>query len=511
MELNGPKTHTQSNAGNTQNTTSTTWSVGQRLNATVISHSTNGNVTLNIAGKIYSTSTSAPIKTGQTLQLGVLSVAGLPTAKALNMPMNSPLSSQSSANQNSTLTQTPQSQLISLNLPESLRASLGKGDIFNARVMQTINSSQVLLSISNQQIIAHTTAQLSPEKPLTLQLVSTGGPPSLQILTSLESHAGVMPYLRENIALQQGYAPLLANLLYLSVHDLNASASVAVQLRQIARHLLNNLSTPRQLSSANGLKQGLRQSGLFFESLLKALAYDAMPLKTPLFKTNPEHPINDLTKTDLKSNLLRLLQYLSEQRTTSATTKPPSVATMPDPPLRHSQPVAQGTAQASVNQQLPLTSVLDKLFTQTKGVLARILLSQLASGEHYDDGKRIIMTEIPVHHGQGIEILQFRIEQDTPPPKGNNQPPIWSVMLAFEFAKMGPVRVKITQHIDKIYINFWSEQHFTQAFITQHLELLRDNISALGIQVTQLNSYHGKPPPPKNDEPQQNGMLDINV
>jgi len=507
MKLNGPKTIIQTNTGNTQNSTPNSWTVGQRLNATVTSKSTHGNITLNIAGAAYSTTTSAPLKVGQQLQLSVLNLADLPTAKALNMPTNVSTATHSASN--SATAQSTGAPLISLDIPDSLRASLAKGDIISVRVAQTLSPSQVLLNLSNQQITAHTTTALNPGKSLTLQLVTLGGPPKLLILTPIESLQGGATYLRENIAIQQSYAPLLANMLYLSMQNNSTisqnhsapNSSVASQLRHIARQILNNLSTPRSLSSASGLKQGLQQSGIFFESLLKTLALGSIA----------ENQVNTVVKSDLKANLLHLLHYISQQRTTPPTTSLVNNRPQPAPPLRHSRPVAQGATQANITPQSSLTTVLDELFQQVKGSLARTVLSQLASGERSDDGKRVMTTEIPVLQNDAIDIIQFRIEQEASPASSQQPPSAWSVIIAFEIGMMGPVHAKILLHHHKIHINFWSERRFTQTFIAQHLTILRDNIAKAGIQVAQLNSYEGKPPAPTTDDSPQNIMLDINV
>jgi len=224
-------------------------------------------------------------------------------------------------------------------------------------------------------------------------------------------------------------------------------------LVELVRAVVNRLPDNGSISSGDGLKQAVAQSGLFMEARL------AQILQQPLSGTTTP-PID--FKGGLLSLLLTLLNF-------SKSMPPPSPTnTVPAQALPHTQ----AGMQATLNQQMNLQSILAELLRNVGSGLARLQLSQLVSSAAEEEGKRAWIMEIPVRSGEHIDLIQLRIEKEKNR-HSSKKPALWTVTLALELRGLGPVQARVTLADNIVSTHFWAEHTSTTELINQHLTIFR--------------------------------------
>jgi hypothetical protein len=210
------------------------------------------------------------------------------------------------------------------------------GQLLLATVTGT-EAGKALLAIGNRQAIAETSLALQTGQQLTLLVRSLGQRPILEIV-SRPTEPAVAAAIRLLLPKQGNTQPLLASLGQLwrtTVTNPSTAPAVPAEVTEASRSLLAKLPQPVTISSAHGLKEALRQSGLFMENSLSRPAKQA------------SSPVN--FNTDLKANLLRLVQVVRNW---------PGTQTTPSPPLR--PPAANGVNSSSGSPAQAPAAVADK-------------------------------------------------------------------------------------------------------------------------------------------------------
>jgi len=165
---------------------------------------------------------------------------------------------------------------------------------------------KVLLAIGNRQLSAETSLPLEKGQQLTLQVRSLGAQPVLQIISALKESplAGIIRLL---LPRQAPLTPLLASINQLARLPVpHAPALLTEQVRSTLRQLPDIAA----VSTTQGLKKAIADSGIFLEHRL--LQSTAARADTPALQS------------DFKANLLRLIQLLRDwpvdaARTTAGT------------------------------------------------------------------------------------------------------------------------------------------------------------------------------------------------
>lgn len=210
--------------------------------------------------------------------------------------------------------------------------------------------------------------------------------------------------------------------------------------------LLALLPDPARLSTAEGLRQALRGSGLLLEPLLAAEPDAVAPQR------------------DLKAALLRLAETLRQQ-------------------------LAEGdTTDAE-------TAPLRRLLETAEGGLQRLQLLQLHAAS--SDSVFDLIFEIPLRLQNQLENLQLRLrrerdggtEADGEPGAAGLQ-----VQLGFEFADAGRLQVALALRGEALSLYCWAERPALAASVAHHLPELRQRLEALGLTVRELGSRQGKGP-----------------
>ncbi|GMQ84343.1 MAG: flagellar hook-length control protein FliK [Gammaproteobacteria bacterium] len=189
---------------------------------------------------------------------------------------------------------------------------------------------KVLLAIGNRQVSAQTSLPLEKGQQLTLQVRSLGEQPVLKIISALRESplAGMVRLL---LPRQGPSTPLLANLSQLARLP---NPPTPLLLNELVRSTLRQMPDIQAVSTSQGLKKAIGDSGIFLESrLLKSAGTTASP---------------PVIQSDFKANLLRLIQLVrnwpGSSTRTGADTLPPSTGTPTSTPV---------TLKPGANTQVP--------------------------------------------------------------------------------------------------------------------------------------------------------------
>ena len=361
---------------------------------------------------------------------------------------------------------------------------------------------------------------------------------SLKLLTLPETRSGqeilaqLRPALRQSLPRQQSLAPLLANLQALARDD--APGTLPPRVQQAVRDFLARLPQADEVRHAEGLQRAIRHSGIFTEhNLLAARADPAM------------------LQADVRAGLMRIAAFLRQMadRPAAARDTPGRSATSPLPtsysapagraagspapasapaqaqtsadkpvagtrsggatPPAVQTPTPQARAPISLAAAMPPAEARAELLQQVDAALARIHSQQLASLGAQAEGARTGMVfELPLRNAQGIDLFQLRIQQEDAGRDGERGPAPWSVSLAFELERLGPVRVLVSLLRQQVSVNFWAESPDTTRLFNDHLATLQAQLDEAGLRVGRLQCRQGEPTPAEFHQGPVPGLVD---
>lgn len=263
-------------------------------------------------------------------------------------------------------------------------------------------------------------------------------------------------------------------------------------VRQAIEQLVNRLPGSTSLASAGDateagrqIRQWIAESGLFAEARLAQSREPALPdLKLALGRiitalltqqgSNPEQ-FNRLTPLATPELVQAPLQFPN-------TLTPPAPQSSPEPP--------------TVGQMLRLLA----------GMLNRItvnqLHSQVLSTRTTADTPVPVSTlllELPwVTPQNEPRIAQLRIEQEgQEDDSAGKQRPAgvaeWRLSLAMDLDDAGPVHFDVALRQEQVSARVWAEKQSTLRQVQQELPTLRQSLSELGLEVTDLDCRRGSP------------------
>lgn len=467
------------------------WKIGQQLQALVISTRDSGQTTLTIGGVPFSAQSPLPLQPGQQLQLEVTQLARLAELALLNAR--------------------GQQQPVRISLPAlgHLLPQWRPGVILDALAIGRGAQNALLLDIAGQRLLAQSTGALTPGQVLKLEIIDPGKIAALRILnpTSTTDTERVSQAWRAALPQQGSLAPLLANLAALVQPVMTRGTAAANPLQQslpqpivdIIRGIVTRLPSDQSISSAEGLRQAVAQSGLFTEARLAQLVAQQTPQQAQPGQPLPALPTLPL---DFKGGLLGLLVTLLSL--TGRTPLPaPASGAVPAPPFPAALPGAAAAAHGH-NQNQParqerpgaLLQVLQDFIRQVESGLSRLQVTQLSSTAVEDDSKRQWIIDLPVRHDARIDLFQCRIEQDARG-QGRKREPVWNVNLSFDLPGLGPIQTRITLLQGVISTTFWAEQAGTVSVIKDHLQMLQQRLREAGLNIGSLQALQGKNPEPE--------------
>jgi len=440
------------------------WNSGLTLQATVRQNPQAGPPLLEINGQLLQARNGQTLVPGQQLRLKVIRPAMDAALKFLN----------------------PTGQ-ANISLPAPAQ-SWQAGQVLQARIIQPATGEPSLLRFDGKFLPLN----LPPlpalaGQALRLQVVSPGQPVVLQVL-DISTPSVSQQAVRDALPRQLPLSSLLAQLQAIIGTDGSRGSKLPAEVLQQVRQILDQLPRPDGVGRADGLQQALANSGIFLEARLA----EALRTSQPFAQTAQQLSI------DLKGGLLGLLSLLLGLRIPTGATAPSThgaqkhPADVP-PPLPNSQPFAQPRLPASAASllNLSLPQQLQELLRQVDGSLARIQLSQLAANNE-DDGRRSWLLDLPLRHGDQLDLLQIRIDEERGG-KGRGSDSLWSVTLAVELDGLGEIHIRVTLTGGVVSATFWAGDDRTAELFEQHLGELQQRLQAAGLRVGNLSARHGNP------------------
>lgn len=395
------------------------------------------------------------------------------------------------------------------------------GQLVQATAATDSQRGQALLQIGNTTVRAQVPFEVRAGQSLALEVVEKGPVPLLrpapqQTATTEQFRAAV----RAALPRQAPLPPLLANLGALAMDKPGIPTPDSV--RQAARELFRRLPERREVSTVQGLRRAVGNSGVQLEAKLAAEARGQAPADT---------------KGDVKAGLLRLRQSLEAALArapakaarpagrgtpiqppapvsgrplppASLSARPPAAAppgprgTALLPPLGQIQPRAQPQATPSLLRGVDMGAVLRGLLGEVEGALARTQVQQLAPQQPDGDSRLVWLLEMPVRREQGTDLFHLRVQRDCEGKHGQEgEPEQWTVVLAFDLPGLGPVHAQITVRDKQVATRFRTAHATTAELFRRHLDELSERLDKAGLQTTKLSCHTGLPPEPEPSPP----------
>ena len=480
------------------------WKVGQLVNATVVNAPKNGQVSINVGGALLLAQTPFPVTPGQPLKLEVSSLAASTVLTLINSTNNAgkPIAVPSIT--------------VSLPAQPSLIKQLSIGQPLAARLLPSTGNqpTRALLELAGQRVAVQLSQSLPANigQQLKLDVVSPGAIAALKILTPPVSATDNIPLaLRATLPRQAPLPPLLANLALIARESSRSILPNGPRLIpplpqtvvDLTRSIVDRLPNPQSMSTADGVKQAVAQSGLFLEArLAQTLQQPAQPQSAV--------PLTANIPIDFKGGLLSLLvSLLSLVKATPSTLVPPTNTQTPNPlPLASHNPT---TVQATLNQSMNLQQALTELLRSVETGVARLQLNQLVSSAPEEEGKRSWVMELPTRNGEHIDLIQLCIEKEKQQHE-KKKTVLWTVTLSLSPKGLGSIQARVSLANNIINTRFWSKNPLVTAFIQENLPILKNRYREVGLTIGTLKSHEGQAPTPTSaDEYLHHTLLDENA
>ncbi|MFO8156166.1 MAG: flagellar hook-length control protein FliK [Pseudomonadota bacterium] len=437
------------------------------------------------------------------------------------------------------------------------RANWQAGQVLRATVVSFTPQGHVNLDVDGSRLQSNQSAlglQAKSGQSLRLEVVEAGKLPVLRVLEGGGSpQEAARQAAREALPRQAS----LEQVLQRGADQLRQIAGGAgtTQQANAARQVLSALPDAGRMTTAEGVRQAVSNSGLFLENHLGQQA-----------RGGPATPLSQ----DLKANMLRLLSLMRPAAAAEAGARPAAaqgggnaqtsgqmpLLTYPAPSRgallqATGQMVAQGgggqspaagqpaagqvasspqaTAAQAAGSSTPLANPSSAqqtasgqagssgataqggaasvaaagvratdLVQQLEAGLSRIQLNQIASSGAITEGTRPQWhVELPLR-GQGGEVTPLTIaltrerEGD-----GDTIAPLWTVNLHFELSELGPIRAGLTLVGERhVSVGLWARDEETVALFEAELDHLRESMVSAGLTVGHVGVRQGAAEPP---------------
>jgi hypothetical protein len=354
------------------------------------------------------------------------------------------------------------------------------GEILGAVVQARLPDNRFLLQLApeGRSLTAYSQTDLEPGRMLKLEVVkpgSAGLPPELRLIPDDHRPAGeastIQQALRQFLPKQEPLAALTAALSQLPGQG-TETAALPRTIREAIGKLLATVPQQSRLTTPEGLKEAVRNSGLFLEAKLLAGA--------------PPEALD----SDLKARLLRLLDAL----------KPVSSGEHPEAPnTRPRTDDPQTTEQA----RLPNFPDREHLAHKAENALAKLVMDQLASLPKPDGPALAWQLEIPfAADGRHNDAAQLLVTRDGRQNGREGETECWSVTVELHPPGMGAFCGRIVWNNGRIDAYLWSDRPATAELMRAYTDHLQARLQHAGLEVGHLTTLDKAPNPrPTADRP----------
>jgi hypothetical protein len=333
---------------------------------------------------------------------------------------------------------------LTLNNPPASAAQWQVGQRLDAVVAALAGRDRVTLQIGNVMLEARGELAAAVGQRLSLEVARMDNQIVLRITSSASQADPVMEAFRSALPQQLPLQEAFTRF----TEILASNPELTPTATAILKVLLQQLPSDQTVTHSGALKQSLLESGQFLEHELGSSAQ-----------------ASSLNK-DIKANLLRLLAEL---------------------------------VQSGANNNVDLTR-------HVEGALARIQLHQL-SALTQEQTSIAWAGELPIRHGNQIDVLHLRIEKDSTKSADADQKS-WYTWLSLDLKSLGPLHAKIALSDRSISTSFWAESNATANLINENLSYLHLALQQAGLEVKEIQCRQGRPPFPAPDRLPK-GLLDI--
>jgi len=166
------------------------------------------------------------------------------------------------------------------------------------------------------------------------------------------------------------------------------------------------------------------------------------------------------------------------------------------------QAVQSAAREASQNMDIALR----QLGRQLLATLAKTQLNQLESlatrATNNPDSPGISNNwtlEIPILNGRHVDTMELRIDREEQQKEQQtdetSDEKLWTVMLDFDLHSLGKMNIQLKILGNTVTATVWSQLEHTHREVKQQLRDLRDKLSAVGVEVKQIECKLGAPAP----------------
>lgn len=375
------------------------------------------------------------------------------------------------------------------------------GQLLNALVLGRNEQGLLELKIGAQKVTVNAPQSFQAGQPLKLLVIENNNEnlilqvldknnqqPTKQLLQQLLRHS--LPQHTSPTTLFEKLNPVQ---LQKNENTLNLPKAV---VRQIIETMAN-IPTRQSVSTSQGLKQALQDSGLFLEARLGKLLQS---------KESVAEAAQKILKHDFKAGLLGIKHILEK----SIAVKQQVAVT-----LTAQKTVADKTVNKESSQTIDLSQAKDKTVKTEKAELDMLNISRKETTE-LTDLKRVVdsaiariqvnqssaivteesqlpvwLIDIPIKDEQETSLAQMRISYEQHTAKDEDAERKWSASLTIELETLGKIHVRVALAGDKISSSIWAEDDATYRLIERHMEQLTSNLHRVGLNIDCVNCYPG--------------------
>ncbi len=384
-------------------------------------------------------------------------------------------------------------------------------------VEQLPSKTTTILRIGKQLILAKSDITLTPGQTLKVTVEKSTNEIILRLPSVLQVEKTINTALRQlmpkQASISEFQTSLIKTLDSLQQHSKTPVTQTAplgsslTQFKRISSDIIQTLSINKQITSANGLKVALQNSGILLEAKLLHILSGQKNLTIPTSVPHPNKQLVNITnqqaliRTDLKANLSKLIQLLKSWPK-SSTDLPQQAAQVRivRPQLTQSSSAKQ--PQQGILAPQRIEGQIKELLNKTEGALAKITLNQLASTNTESNSTRQTwQLEIPLFNAQQAEPVFIRIEKDQQTAQSTKEEKKWTISIEMTPPKLGLIRSKLSLVNNKVNSNFWAENEDTRLLIQQHTELLKKRFKRVNLQTADIQVQQGTGPTLKEIKP----------
>lgn len=387
--------------------------------------------------------------------------------------------------------------------------TLQVGQVLNALVQGRDAHGMLQLKVGTHSVSASTTSPKSykPGETLKLIVIENREDIILQVLNR-DSHQLTKPLiqqlLRNTLPHQAPPTQLLEKLNTIKGEPTTTSAASRSLPQAVIRQIvetIHNLSDRQSITTGQGLKQAIQNSGLFLEAKLvaslKSIAEPAQKLTDKLTQqaadvaTKPE--LAQTLNRDLKAGLLRIIQVLEQTlpaQKESTTPRNHASAEANQAVNRNQAQVTHGKS-AAPHLELESYAELDELRRVVDSSLARIQVNQTKAIVTEESQMPLWVIDLPFLDEQEVRLAQMRIAYEEGAGKRERSGRTWQVNITLELEELGKIDVRLTMSGNEISSSVWAANSDTYQLLTQNIDQLSAQLQRAGLKVDAINCFPG--------------------